>query len=204
MQSFLLTLCDIIFDCINILNPSYTSMTNIKNVSPDKECSSSSNTMESAHKIVMPAKRSMHIYEKSALQYSISISATKNVAKKILIVDDHPLCRKFLRLLLQERGHYCEEASNGLIGLNMVKATFNMSSDDLHIRDYDVIIMDFHVKAMSGIQSITEIRKLGYNGLIIGTTSIDCNDDVMSFINAGANKTFIKPLNLCALYEILE
>ena len=54
-----------------------------------------------------------------------------------------------LRKLLEIRGHVCEEAENGLVGVYMVKAIMSCHSaehtdgKELKLRNYDAIFMDY-------------------------------------------------------------
>ena len=117
----------------------------------------------------------------------ISASTTTVVAKKkLLIVDDVGTNRTFLRKLLEQRGHDCEEAEDGEEALNMVKA----SSLDY----YDVILMDFMMPTMSGPDATRALRELGYKGPIIGVTGNALDEDRVLFMNAGATNVIVKPL----------
>ena len=54
-----------------------------------------------------------------------------------------------LRKLLEIRGHVCEEAENGLVGVYIVKAIMSCHSaehtdgKELKLRNYDAIFMDY-------------------------------------------------------------
>jgi hypothetical protein len=57
----------------------------------------------------------------------INSPSTKK-ASKFLLVDDAPTNRKFLRKLLEQRGHECAEAENGLIAVSMIKAAIQKTT----------------------------------------------------------------------------
>ena len=126
------------------------------------------------------------------------------IPKKILIIDDARLNRVMLAKILTYRGHYCEEAPNGLIGLNMVKATIDMKSDDIYLRCYDVIIMDILMPVMDGIEATTEIRALGFKGPIIGVTASIFPADENDMMKAGATTVLIKPFRTQEVYNIVN
>ena len=134
----------------------------------------------------------------------LSAKTSKNTtnSKKVLIIEDHPICRKYLRKLLETRGHYCEEAPNGLIGLNMVKATSRLKIDDLYLRDYDIILMNLKMPVMNGLESTREIRQLGYTNPIIGVTASIFADDEEAFVKAGVTDVITKPYNMSLFYSI--
>jgi CheY-like chemotaxis protein len=143
------------------------------------------------------------IYSSSST-HSTTLSIESRRPKKILIIEDHPINRKFLHQLLLRKNHYCEEASNGLIGLNMLKATLNMNTDDLYLRDYDVIMMNLMMPIMDGLQSSRAIRSLGYQGPIIGMTSCTYPDEIQDFLEAGATHVLIKPFTIVSVHDILD
>ena len=114
--------------------------------------------------------------------------------KKFLIVDDVVMIRKMLRKLLEQKGHICDEAGNGLIALNMVHSE----------RSYDAIFMDFVMPTMNGPDATRAIREFGYTGQIIGVTGNSHVNDQTIFMNAGLNNILIKPLQMDKLGEIIE
>ena len=134
------------------------------------------------------------------------MSTTK---KKILIVDDAPINRKFLRKLLEQRGHECDEAEDGLEALNMVQKSLQIDhdfseTDENRSSNYDVILMDFVMPNMNGPDATRAIREFGYTGPIIGVTGNTLNEDKATFINAGASDVIIKPLKMQKLVEIVK
>ena len=106
--------------------------------------------------------------------------------------------------LLTQRGHYCELATNQLVGLIMVKATMDMDTDDLYLRCYDVILIDVIWPVLSGIDCIKAIRELGFKGVIVGTTSCIDPDIHNSLMKAGIDKVIIKSYTMKGLYESIE
>ena len=125
--------------------------------------------------------------------------------KKLLVVEDNKPNSFFLQHLLERRGHYCEVASNGLIALNMMKATLsNFNTEDLHLRGYDVVLMNLVMPVMNGLDSTKAIRQLGYKGPIIGLTSLCSLEDQDSFLKAGASSILVKPLNMDKVYTIVD
>ena len=133
-----------------------------------------------------------------------SSTVDKRKRMKLLLVEDCSINRKFLRQLLEMRGHYCEVASNGLIGLNMVKATTSMDTDDLYLRDYDAILMNLSMPVMDGVESTKQILQFGYKGPIIGLTALTLPQDLSVFFDAGAAHIIIKPFRIAALDAIFD
>ena len=106
--------------------------------------------------------------------------------------------------LLSSRGHYCEEAANGLIGVNMVKGTFNMNTNDLYLRDYDVILMDLIMPVMDGNHATKAMREFGYKGHIIGLTACATMTDEADLLKSGCDFVLFKPCKIQMMYAILN
>lgn len=69
---------------------------------------------------------------------------------------------------------------------------------------YDVIMLDYHMPVMDGPTACEKIRGLGFTGLIIGITGNAAPADTEHFLNCGANKVFVKPVNVEALNDAFE
>ena len=134
----------------------------------------------------------------------VIISAYDTNSKKILVVDDSFSNRKMISKVLNHKNNYCEDAPNGLIALNMVKATVDTNSDDLYLRNYDMIIMDIIMPVMDGIESTMEIRKLGFKGPIIGMTASIEPKLLEPMVSAGATKVLIKPFKIEEVTKLLK
>ena len=148
----------------------------------------------------------------NATKITVSSASSKFVVqdliinqKKLLIVEDSVLNLKFLRLLLEKRGHYCEVATNGHMSVNMVKATSSTANtEDLYLRCYDVILMNLVMSGMNGRDATRAIRQHGFTGPIIGMSSYLERSEIDSFLEAGATCVLPKPLVMNKVYEILS
>ncbi|MCA9480736.1 MAG: response regulator, partial [Nitrospira sp.] len=69
---------------------------------------------------------------------------------KILVVDDGPENREFVKVVLAEYGLQVDEAANGRIAVEMVST-----------RDYDVILMDVQMPDMDGPTATRTLREHG-------------------------------------------
>lgn len=67
---------------------------------------------------------------------------------KILVAEDSPITHELLKLLLQQRGHDVDIATDGKQALQALRTN-----------DYDVVLLDFHLPEMSGLQVATALRK---------------------------------------------
>ena len=69
---------------------------------------------------------------------------------------------------------------------------------------YDAILIDYEMPKMNGPEAIQAIRKLGFNGKIIGLTGNSKASLVDNMYHAGADEVFIKPINSAILRNILR
>ena len=112
------------------------------------------------------------------------------VPLRVLAVDDDAMCRKLVRRCIESHGHTVEEADDGREGLQALLR-----------RDFDVVVVDLHMKKMEGIAFIQEARKIWpWLGFIITSGHLDDNAmrradalDVSSILN--------KPVSIHDLYD---
>jgi CheY-like chemotaxis protein len=67
----------------------------------------------------------------------------------ILIVDDEPKIRKFLRIMLEKAGYQIVEASNGKECINLCKSA-----------PPAIVLMDIMMPELDGISTLREIKKM--------------------------------------------
>lgn len=68
---------------------------------------------------------------------------------------------------------------------------------------FDIILMDYYMTSMNGPTAISAIRKLGYEGMIVGISGL-IDDDVEDFMQAGADLVLCKPITLASLWKALR
>jgi CheY-like chemotaxis protein len=120
----------------------------------------------------------------------------------VLIVDDSNLNRKLLCKLFRTLGHVVEEAEDGLLAIEKVKA--KMSSSEANKACYDIILMDFVMPNMDGPTSTKIIRALGYSAPIFGLTGNALDSDVEYFLKNGADRVMAKPFNMLLFKQNLS
>ena len=114
-----------------------------------------------------------------------------------LIVDDVAVNRKIMRKTLRNMFESIADAEDGVIALQKVKESIAKG------QPYDVIFMDYLMPNMDGPTATAAIRSLGFLGLIIGVTGNALPEDIDAFTRSGANRVFIKPLDVIALENLL-
>ena len=118
---------------------------------------------------------------------------------RLLIVDDSRMIRKIVSKVIGSLGHTCDEADNGIIGVEMIRRAMECGMN------YDVILMDNRMPTLKGVDATKIIREeLGYKGIILGVTGYDLEEDIKLFLNNGADKVVMKPLTKDKFTETLQ
>jgi PleD family two-component response regulator len=86
----------------------------------------------------------------------------------ILIVDDSCLNRKMLCKLLRASGHVFDEAEDGLLVIEKVKAKMSEAANGSEKGCFSVILMDYIMPNMDGPTATKAIRDLGYTAPVFG------------------------------------
>jgi response regulator RpfG family c-di-GMP phosphodiesterase/serine/threonine protein kinase len=109
---------------------------------------------------------------------------------RVLIADDDAFIRQFCRLGLEEEGVQCEEAENGLRGLEMMGQT-----------RYDLALLDWSMPEMDGLEVCRQLRRTppSANLKIILFSAHGTNDDVGRVLAAGADDYLTKPFSTVQL-----
>lgn len=115
--------------------------------------------------------------------------------KSVLVVDDEPLTRNLLRLMLEPAGYQVCGAGDGLEALTMVKEAHP-----------DIMILDVMMPAMDGLAVCRLIRE---DAEVAGTPIIMLSgkvhrDAVQEGLQAGANRYLAKPMSRIGLLQELQ
>lgn len=110
------------------------------------------------------------------------------MSRKILAVDDDPVIRQIIEVMLQAEGYSPVLAENGEVALNMLK-------DRDFAREICLILLDKQMPGMNGFEVLNEVRT--HNHLsklpVIMLTAEDKPDDIMDGYGAGADYYITKP-----------
>src|SRR5450759_4434890 len=105
---------------------------------------------------------------------------------RILIIEDEPGIAIFLKEGLQEESFAVDVAPDGIIGLEM--ATVNEG-------EYDLMLVDWMLPGLSGIEIARQVRKSGSQVPIIFLTARDTVQDTIFALEMGANDYIKKPFS---------
>lgn len=105
---------------------------------------------------------------------------------RIMVVDDHEVVRKGLRMFLSmdDAFEIVAEATNGQQALDLLQSV-----------EVDVVLMDLLMPIMSGLEAIPMIRQQYPHVEVIALTSILSNGSVVSAVRAGAIGYLLKDTN---------
>jgi CheY-like chemotaxis protein len=137
-------------------------------------------------------------------RHSISEDIKRNIT--VLLGEDNPVNRRLTSTVLQKAGYHVISAGDG-------RTLFEIYTSNP--TEFDLILMDFKMPVMNGIESVKAIRywektATPKNGVILSkipiimlTASI-MKEDENSCYEAGANDYLIKPVKREKLYEMIR
>lgn len=105
---------------------------------------------------------------------------------RILIIEDEPGIALFLKEGLQEESFAVDVANDGSSGLEL--ATVNDG-------EYDLILLDWMLPGLSGIEVVRQLRKIGSQVPVIFLTARDTVQDTVFALEMGANDFIKKPFS---------
>ncbi|TLU83846.1 MAG: response regulator transcription factor [Chlorobium sp.] len=101
---------------------------------------------------------------------------------RLLVIEDEPGIAGFLKEGLEEEYFAVDVAGDGKKGLDLAMTN-----------EYDVLIIDWMIPVLSGIEVCRQVRKSGSTVPILFLTAKDTLDDVVFGLDAGANDYIKKP-----------
>jgi two-component system nitrate/nitrite response regulator NarL len=118
-----------------------------------------------------------------------------SVAKRVLIVDDHPLFRKGLRQLLQTVADFVVvgEATGGVDGLEQARGLAP-----------DLVLLDHNMRDISGLEVLRELRAARPALRVVMITVSDQAEDLVAALQAGADGYLLKDMEPEAMLEALR
>lgn len=137
------------------------------------------------------SSKSASVHSASSAESKQSEPSLPPPTYKLLAVDDSRVIRRLIIKTMVSKGHTCDEAEDGIDGVNKIKAQLESGGVT-----YDAILMDFVMPNMDGPTATKEIRDLGVTIPILGLTGNCLPRDVEWFMECGATAVMFKPLNV--------
>jgi signal transduction histidine kinase/ActR/RegA family two-component response regulator len=113
---------------------------------------------------------------------------------RILVVDDMPMNRRLLRLILERAGCVVDEAENGRAALARI---------DGAQRPYDGLLLDMQMPELDGYEVAKHLRQSGSRLPIIALTAHAMDGDRAPCLEAGCDEYATKPIEAPVLLELL-
>lgn len=114
----------------------------------------------------------------------------------VLLVEDEALLRMLSKKLLEPLVGHIDVTENGSSALRKFDASHNL------------ILTDYFMPQMSGVELTSKLRAQGYDGVIIGVTAATIGEQRDEMLNAGVDIVLPKPLNKeifkNAIYKLME
>jgi two-component system cell cycle response regulator DivK len=113
----------------------------------------------------------------------------------ILIVEDNEKNRKLARDVLQFKGFRVIETENALEGLKLAREQLP-----------DLILMDFHVPGMNGIEALGHLRAdpVTRHIPVIAVTASAMTEDRQKIMKAGFDALQTKPINITEFLQTVQ
>ena len=117
----------------------------------------------------------------------------------VLIVDDDPIACEHAKLVLGKAGIAAETAGSGPDAIEMVKLRY------ARMEPYNLILVDWKMPVMDGVETIRHIRAIvGNESAIIMLTAYRWDDVLEEAIAAGVDSFIAKPLFAAEVMEEFE
>lgn len=104
---------------------------------------------------------------------------------KILLAEDDARLRKNIVYILKKEFHHVVEVDNGQYAL-----------DNAFAEKYDLLILDWMMPQLSGIEVCQQMRHTGFSGGILMLTAKDDTADVIQGLDSGADDYLVKPFKM--------
>lgn len=112
---------------------------------------------------------------------------------RLLIVEDEPGISNFLKQGLEEESYVVDVADNGKNGFQLALSG-----------DYDLLLLDWMLPGISGIEICNQFRKKFIETPIIFLTAKDTVDETIFGLQSGANDYIKKPFHFNELLERIK
>jgi two-component system, OmpR family, manganese sensing response regulator len=107
---------------------------------------------------------------------------------KILLVEDDPIQLEPLKTALTKSGHGVDAVQDGETAQWLIQQ-----------RQYDLLILDWMLPQVSGIQLCQHYRQLGKSSPVLFLTAKDALQDKITGLDVGADDYLVKPINVMEL-----
>ena len=115
------------------------------------------------------------------------------INRKILVVEDDPILRKFITDVLEKRGAEVTKCENGVEALKKVRDN-----------SYNLVVSDLKMEGMDGLELLTEIKKISSTTEVVIITAYGTVSSAVDAMKKGAFDYITKPIELEELYIVID
>src|SRR5579862_4235838 len=112
---------------------------------------------------------------------------------RVLIAEDDEGLRSVLARGLEENGYVVDAVADGEAAVRYLRTY-----------DYEVAVLDWRMPKASGIDALTEVRRVGVRTPVLMLTARDALPDRVTGLNAGADDYLVKPFEFSELLARLH
>ncbi len=112
---------------------------------------------------------------------------------RILVADDEENMRHMLGVVLTKQGYTVDTVANGAVALETLKQ-----------RPYDMVITDFRMPQMDGLELLRQIRAARIRATVIMITAYGSNDQMTEAMKLGAHDYISKPFRAEEILLVLK
>ena len=126
----------------------------------------------------------------------MTVESSRPPELQVLVVDDDPLNRRMMELILSRQGHHVEMAINGLEAVDALKA-----------RRFDIVFMDLQMPVMDGMEASRQIRQMETDQqrtFIVALTASYLPEQGEELYAAGIDNYLAKPFEVEHVLRMLK
>lgn len=112
---------------------------------------------------------------------------------RVLIIDDEQTLREVWALALRDFGHTVETAADGVDGIKQIS-----------IGSFDVILLDFNMPRLNGLEFLKRIRATDPDLPIVVVTAATDSELTTNIVKARADAILYKPIGLAELANTIR
>lgn len=113
---------------------------------------------------------------------------------RLLVVEDNPINRRMLQLLLQQQGHTVHQAANGAEAVSFFTEGGRAA----------LVLMDCQMPVMDGLEATRQLRARGFTVPIVALTAHTLPEQRDACLEAGMDDFIAKPTSTATLQGVLR